>query len=105
MACELHLNDIGTIFEIAITDCDGAPIDITSAQTLKIMFEKPDCTVVTKTATMYGPGTDGIVRYTIISGDLNQVGDWRVQAEVAFTVNKYTSTSTGFTVFPNLVTE
>jgi len=81
MAAEVHQNDFGTIFRITISDGDDS-VDISSATTKQITFRKPDGTVVTQTAAWYTDGTDGILQYTTVDGDLDTVGFWKIQARI-----------------------
>ena len=50
MATYVHNADIGTIFELTITDEDGVVIDVSTASTKYIYFQKPDGTKVKETA-------------------------------------------------------
>lgn len=94
---EIHQNDIGTIFRVTIYN--GTPIlDVSGATTKQILFQKPDGTAVTQTAAFFTDGTDGIIQYTTISGDLDQVGRWKLQAKVTLATGTWTSCSQKFKV-------
>lgn len=83
MTCakEVHVGDIGTAFRLTLEEC-GVAVDISTATILSVLFEKPDGTVATKTANFYADGTDGVVQYKTVSGDLDQYGKWKLQAYV-----------------------
>jgi acyl-CoA-binding protein len=81
MASQVHQNDIGTQFVITVLD-DGAVVDISTATDLKIYFRKPDSTTLTKTGVLYTDGTDGKMVYTTIAGDLDLVGNYKIQGRV-----------------------
>jgi len=101
---EIHLGDIGTEFRCTIKD-SGTAVDISSASSVKqIKFKKPDCTVVTKSATFYTDGTDGIISYVTVDGDLDIAGLWQAQAYVELTSGKYHSDIISFRVYDNLGT-
>lgn len=102
MACEIHVDDVGTIFELAIVGCDALPVNITNATSLKIIIVKPDQTKLTKTAVMFGAGTSGVIRYTTITGDLDQIGKYKLQAEVTLPAGKWYSDIQSFSVKGNL---
>lgn len=104
MSCtdeEIHVNDEGINFLVNLLDCSSV-VDISAATTKQIIFQKPDCTVITKTATFYTDGTDGILSYSSVTGDLDLAGVWRIQAYVITPSGKYHSSKSTFIVFENL---
>jgi len=83
-ANEIHKDDIGTQFQLTVyTDTNGTILDISYATIIQIIFEKPDGTLITQDASFLTDGTDGILVYTSVSGDLNQVGKWKIQARLS----------------------
>jgi len=78
-ANEVHRGDVGTVFVATIKQGSNV-IDISAATTTQLLFEKPDGSVLTKTATLTTDGTDGKLQYTTQSGDLDMSGQWRLQA-------------------------
>jgi MinD-like ATPase involved in chromosome partitioning or flagellar assembly len=70
---EVYVGDVGTQI---VLDCEQ---DISTATVREILARKPDGTVVTWPAS--ASGTDAI-SYTILAGDLDQRGQWRLQARV-----------------------
>ena len=82
MAEEVHVGDIGTIFRATMYD-GSTVLDISGASTLQLIFAKPDGTTLTKTAVLTNDGTDGIMEYITVDGDLDTKGDWKIQGYVA----------------------
>jgi len=102
---EIHLNDIGTVFEIPLLDCDVAASDINTATVKTVFFMKPDgTTLVTKDAEFKTDGTDAIIQYTTIDGDLDQTGTWKIQARVTLPIGTWSSEIKTFKVYANLDT-
>lgn len=102
---EIHLNDIGTVFLVTINDCvAGVPtvLDVSSATTLQLIFQSPSGTSTTQTASLYTDGTDGKVTYTSISGDIDEVGTWRLQASVVIGGGTFRSEVKSFRVHDNI---
>lgn len=102
MSCEIHLNDIGTVINVTIKDCNSNVLDISSATSKTITFKKPSGSTVTTSANFSTDGTDGIVTYTAASGLFDEVGSWKIQAEVVAPNGKWKSTYESFKVYRNL---
>ena len=101
---EIHVGDIGTIFEITLTDCEDI-VDVSSANILELIFKLPDNaeTILTKTATLVTDGTDGVISYTTIEGDLSISGKWKLQAQIGFpNSTSWKSDIASFKVYSNL---
>jgi len=85
MACKTptpHLNDVGTVFEIEITEC-GDPIDISLASAKQVHFIKPDDPIIlVKTAVFVTTGADGKIKYIAELGLLNVIGVWKLRGHV-----------------------
>lgn len=103
MACveEIHLGDIGTIFRLTIVDCD-VPVDISSASTMEITFKPPQGASKVKTPVFNTDGTNGIIDYTTIVDDLDEVGQWKMQARVTLPTGTWRSNIETFKVHSNL---
>jgi hypothetical protein len=97
----VHMNDVGVLFRQTMYESD-AILDLSSATELEMRFKKPDGTVLTKTATLSDDGTDGRLQYASIAGDLDQLGEWKVQPRVAFGSNQWYGTVDKFRVYENL---
>ena len=92
-------------FRLTFKDQDDVAVDISSETTKQIFFKKPDKTVVTQTAAFPsgGSGTDGIMEYVTISGDLDTVGTWEWQGYVILTDgSEYRTDRDEFLVLDNL---
>jgi len=99
---EIHQGDIGTIFEITLQDADGV-VDLTGASITDFVFIKPGGTKITKNGTVDADPTLGIIRYTTVSGDLDEVGCWQIQILLAFGISSsWSSDIGGFKVHSNL---
>ncbi len=73
MADKMYVGDIGTEF---IVDCGS---DLTGATTTDLRVKKPDGTVETWAAAIYNTN---YLKYTIVSGDLDQEGEYELQSYV-----------------------
>lgn len=95
-----RIGDVGTVFETTIVDQDDLVVDISLATTKTLKFRKPDASTATKTASFVTDGTDGKLKYTTVTNDLDQAGDWKAQAVVVFTgsATQWTSTIHDFRV-------
>jgi hypothetical protein len=98
---EIHLGDIGTVFEITLKDCD-TPVNVSTATTKQIIFQKPDKTNLTKTATFSTDGSDGKIRYVTVASDLSVKGTWKIQAKVVMPSGTWSSNIETFKVYENL---
>ena len=81
MSDEVHVGDVGTIFEITVLD-GTTPLDISAATEMKIFLRRPSDTVVSDDATHTTDGTDGKMEYTSQSGDVDEPGLWRIQGKI-----------------------
>lgn len=100
-ANEIHQGDIGTIFEVTLMDGDVI-VDLTGAIAQSIVFLPPDKTVVSQTSVFKTNGTDGIIQYTTLVDDLDQIGKWKLQAVVQLLTGTWSSDIKEFTVHSNL---
>ena len=99
---EIHVGDIGTIFEITLMD-DASVVNISSATEMLIIFTKPDGTKITNIAVLTGNGSDGKIRYIIVlSTELDQTGSWKIQANVTLPSGQWSSNIDRFRVYKNL---
>ncbi len=65
---------VGAILTVTVIYPNGSPRDISTATTKRILITQPDGTVLTKTASFDTDGTDGVLTYTTIAGDLDLDG-------------------------------
>lgn len=100
-ANEIHLNDIGTIFTVTMME-DTAVVDLTGITTSELVFTKPDKSKVTQTGVVDANPATGIIRYTTVTGDLDQTGRWKWQAVVVIPGWEGSSDIGEFIVYGNL---
>lgn len=97
-----QVGDIGTTIKATIVDQDGAALDVSGASTLQLLFLKPTGVLVTQTATLTGDGTDGIIQYVTVSGDLDVPGVWKSQGYIVDAGKQHKSSVDSFHVKPNI---
>jgi hypothetical protein len=97
MAVEIHVNDVGTEFSVTVYD-GQLVLDLAGPSNLQLKFKKPDGSTLLKSATI----SDDKLSYTTVSGDIDQVGVWSLQAVITYTSNVYRSDVQQFKVYPNL---
>jgi len=98
---EIHKDDIGTVLKLTVKD-DTVVVDISTATTKQFVFEKPGGSTLTVTAEFDSDGVDGILVYTTVSGNLDEIGNWKVQARVVLPGSEFRSSIAPFRVFANL---
>ena len=99
---EIHVGDIGTSFEVTLVDSNGAIFPVATATTMNILFKKPGGTTLTKAGAWVTDGLDGKIKYVSVSGDLDQPGDWVLQAYISKPGFTGHSGKSYFEVFSNL---
>lgn len=102
MAVEVHVADVGTAFRVTVKDEDGEIVDLSSASVMQLWFRKPDGTVAVQTAFLLNDGTDGIMEYVTVEGDLDLPGKWRVQGYVEVGPSKIHSDIHRFKLWANV---
>lgn len=101
MADEIHVNDIGTEFRILISD-DGSTVDLSAATDILMIFKKPSGSRIERNADFYTDGTDGLVYYRSVEGDLDEVGTYKIQANVSIGGGVFNSSVGSFKVHHNI---
>ena len=101
MASQIHVDDIGTTLVGTVLD-DGSAVDISSASSIRMIIKKPDQTSSTKTASFNTDGTDGKMKYVTVSGDIDQVGNYKLQGKVVIGSATYYSSVSTFKVYCNI---
>jgi hypothetical protein len=102
MVKTLQDDSVGTIFRQALKDVDGAALDLTGATTLQFRFQKPDQTVMVRTATVYGLATAGTIQYVGLTGEFGTPGAWKYQARVILPSGEWFAPAADFEILPNL---
>jgi hypothetical protein len=100
-ANEIHLGDIGTIFDVTVMDGTTA-VNISTATVKQFILKKPDGSSVTKTASFKVLGADGVLTYTTLANDLDQAGTWSLQVYIEMPTGKWHSDTYSFVVYLNL---
>ena len=101
MASEIHYGDIGVNFNITVMN-GTAVLNVSNANSISIIFQKPDSSDLTKTAALTTNGTDGKIKYTTVAGDLDQIGTWQIQARVDFGASVFSTDIQKFKVYRNI---
>jgi hypothetical protein len=104
MTTYIHKADIGTIFRLTITDTAGTAIDVSSASVKYIYFEDPSGNKTKETAAFYTDGSDGIIQYTSVAGDIDEEGIWQIQGYVETSDGNFFTEKTTFNVLSTLYT-
>ncbi len=98
---EIHKNDIGTKFVVTIKDGDSA-VDVSGATTKQIIIKKPSGTTLTKAAAFNSDGSNGIIYYAAVSGDLDETGTYKIQGKVVISDGTFYTDIQSFKVHRNL---
>jgi len=101
---EIHIGDIGTVFEVTLLDGE-AIVPIGEATLMEIIFVKPDeaKTKVVNTAVLSGTGADGKMRYVItLASELDIKGNWKIQGRVILPTGTWSTDIDKFKVYENL---
>lgn len=101
MADEIHVNDIGTEFRVLVSD-DGSTVDLSAATDIVMVFKKPSGTRIERNADFYTDGTDGLVYYRSVDGDLDEVGTYKIQTIVTIAGGTFNSSVGSFKVHHNI---
>ena len=87
------VGDFGQVAKLTFIDVDtDVAADISSySSTIEIVFTDPDGNATSKTATFDTDGTDGVIKYTIESGLIDESGHWTVRGRVQGGSSKLTA--------------
>lgn len=77
-AGEIHVGDIGTLLRGTVKE-NGVVVDISSATAKKFKLKPPDGPSIVVDASFETNGTDGVLVYRTMDGDLSVSGMWRIQ--------------------------
>ena len=98
---EIHYLNIGTQFERTVQD-GGSVVDISSATTKEILLKPPTGTTKAKAAAFTSDGTDGVLAYTTVLDDLDEVGTWQLQVHIVIDAGDFYTDVENFIVYGNL---
>lgn len=94
MSDQIFVGDEGTEFRVTVTD-DGVAVDLSSATEILFIFRKTDATTLEVNGQLYTNGTDGIVFYNTVAGDIDQSGVYKLQVRVTISSGNVFSSSIG----------
>jgi len=77
----VRYNDIGLVIEVVVLDNNG-PVNLAFSSVKKIILGRPGSLVKIRDAVFVTDGSDGKIKYVTVDGDLDAVGEWRLQAQV-----------------------
>lgn len=101
MWTKINVSDFGWVGKLRVVQ-DAVAVDISGYTTLSYIFCAPSGRKRTRTAQFGTDGTDGVLTYTVANGDIDEVGDWQVQARIAKTGVELTAERLLFEVQPRL---
>lgn len=84
MPAAIHKNDVNVEFRYTVKDEDENVVSLAGTVTKQFIFKKPDGTRLVKDGSFYTDGTDGILKYATVSGDLDIPGRWQSQLFLDF---------------------
>lgn len=98
---KIQVGAVGLRLQLEVKEGTTA-LDISSASAMNFIIERPDSTVITKPGVFYTNGSDGILYYITVSGDINQEGLYYAQAYLQITGYTGYTTPVSFTVYQNI---
>tara|TARA_R110002020_G_scaffold103752_15_gene243186 strand:+ start:690 stop:1001 length:312 start_codon:yes stop_codon:yes gene_type:complete len=103
MASEIHQNDVGTRFLVTVKD-DGVLVNVSGATLRQINIKKPDDSVLNRTASIISDwsAVSGVMYYDTVAGDLDEAGQYKLQAKVAIPSGTYYTDVYSFKVHCNI---
>ena len=105
MSCtDFQADSIGVKIRLSVTECDGStPFDLTDTVTQEIVFRLGALPAVTKTASIEGSPTAGVLYYVTVDGDFATAGAWKAQARLVLSSgSEFRSREVSFKVRANL---
>lgn len=78
---EIHVNDTGARLILTLTD-SGVAVDVSTASVKKFKICKPSGELLVVNCSNVTDGTNGQLKYDFVSGDLDEVGTYSVQAYI-----------------------
>lgn len=92
----------GVTLQFTVTDAAGDAFDLSAADILQVVLEKPSGAIVHMTATPITTGVDGGIETITAVGDLDEAGTYRTQVYVEIGTLKSFTTASRFKVAANL---
>ena len=98
----VQINTVGFAINVQIlTNFKSMPL--ANATTKTLFLKKPSGAVIQKPLSFLTDGSDGKLIYYTESGDLDQSGDWELQAKIINPSGTWFTDTVIFTVLPNLI--
>jgi len=79
-----YIGDIGTVLRTTLLSVTGSAVDLSTATDAIYYVIKPDLTVTEWACTIDTPSTAGVISYTTIEDDWDQVGFYKYQPKITF---------------------
>lgn len=99
---DLHVTDIGT--EIRVTVMDGTEVvDLSSASVKQFLFKHKTGLTFSRDASLFTDGSDGILKYILVDGDIDLQGKWELQVYLEFSTGKWHSSKATFEAATNII--
>lgn len=80
----MRKGEVGIQLGITVVDATGTAVDISTATSLTMLFEKPDGSRASKVGVQTSGGADGKVHYASVADFPDAVGRWSRQAKIVF---------------------
>lgn len=94
----IRVSDIGVDIRLRVKDDDGNIVNISSAMVKRYDFAKPNGTTYSATASFVTDGSEGLLYYQTLTGEIDQEGIWELQLYLELSYGKYRSTKIKFKV-------
>ena len=78
---KIQVDDSGAQFRLTIKRGDETA-DVSAVLAKSMTFTRPDGSTFQRDAKFHTDGSDGVICYTTVGGDLDTAGEWSVQAQV-----------------------
>jgi hypothetical protein len=101
-ANEIHVGDVGTVFQATIRDQSGTAVDISGATTKLFLLKQAGGSVTTITAAFVTSGTDGSIKFTSTAAHFDTQGKFKLQAYVTNGTTVWRTDIYEFSVSANL---
>lgn len=86
----IYVGSIGITIDLVVCNYNYEPVNLTTLMgtggAATVVMQKPDGTVVTKSATITGTGSN-IIRFTSVAGDFDDAGTYSVHGVLTTTVS------------------
>ena len=97
----IHVGDVGTKFRVRIVDQSGLAVPLGAAIQKKIVFRRPDRTIMSKDATTEPDegDVDSVLIYSTVAGDISRRGRWSIRGHIVFPTGEWRTVEEQFEVY------